>query len=182
MPKPKPCRPQGWTLALNRYEMHSGWLGTTSRSPAKHKRYHQHESQQWLHCAEGLLENRFEPLKAVVFEKLEAIVHAAALVELVKAFLRPSLHSSKGPITPETCNLLRVYPTQRRDKRGTRQGKAPMELWTGDACKADWGALCIQHTQETSPGPALTSSTPLAPVPHHHARTTPAQTPPGEAI
>src|SRR5215831_4231994 len=60
------------------------------QSPAKQKRYHQHESQQWLDFAEGLLDNQFEPLKVVVFEKLDAIVQASALVELVNAFIRPS--------------------------------------------------------------------------------------------
>jgi hypothetical protein len=43
---------------------------------AKHKRHHQYESQEWLDFAEGLLDNQFERLKALVFEKLDAIVQA----------------------------------------------------------------------------------------------------------
>src|SRR6266567_271860 len=65
-------------------------------SHAKQKRYHQHESQQWLDVAEGLLENQFAPLQAMVFEKLDAIVQASSLVELVNSFLRTYLNSSKA--------------------------------------------------------------------------------------
>ena len=152
------------------------------QSPAKQKRYHQHESQQWLDFAEGLLEHRFEPLKAVVFEKLDAIVQASSLVELVNSFIRPYLNSSKGQITQETLNLIMFYHNHRRYRSGKRQGKAPIELLTGEALEADWVALLLQHTQAASQGSSLTSSAPLALVPHHHEHTTPSQTPPGEAI
>jgi hypothetical protein len=43
------------------------------QSKAQQKRYHQHESQQWLDFSEGLLHTRFESFKALVFEKLDAI-------------------------------------------------------------------------------------------------------------
>jgi transposase len=152
------------------------------QSHAKQKRYHQHESQQWLDFAEGLLDNQFEPLKAVVFEKLDAIVQASSLVELVNSFIRPYLNSSKGQITQETLNLIMFYHNHRRYKSGKRQGKAPIELLTGEALEADWVALLIRHTQEVSQGPSLTSSAPLALVPHRHEHTTPSQTPPGQAI
>jgi len=152
------------------------------QSHAKQKRYHQHESQPWLDFAEGLLDNQFEPLKAVVFEKLEAIVQASSLVELVNSFIRPYLNSSKGHITQETLNLIMFYHNHRRYKSGKRQGKAPIELLTGEALEADWVALLIRHTQEVSQGPSLTSSAPLALVPHRHEHTTPSQTPPGQAI
>ena len=65
----------------------------SSQSSAKQKRSHQHERQQWLDFAEGLLENQFAPLQAVVFEKLDSIVHASSLVELVNSFIRPSLNT-----------------------------------------------------------------------------------------
>ena len=118
----------------------------------------------------------------MVFEKLETLVHASSLGELVNAFLRPSLHSAKGQITQETFNLIMFYPNHRRDKSGMRQGKAPMALLTGETLEADWGALFIQHAQETSHGPSLTSSSPLERVPHRPEHTTLAQTPPGQAI
>jgi hypothetical protein len=74
------------------------------------------------------------------------------------------------------------YHNHRRYKSGKRQGKAPIELLTGEALEADWGALLIQHVQETSPGPSLTASAPLALIPQRHEPTTPSQTPPGQAI
>ena len=61
------------------------WLGTTSisyQSQAKHKRYHQYENQQWPDFAEGLLDHQFEPLKVLVFEKLDSIIQASSLVEV----------------------------------------------------------------------------------------------------
>jgi hypothetical protein len=152
------------------------------QSHGKQKRYHQHESQQWLDFAEGLLDNQFELLKAVVFEKLDAIVQASSLVELVNSFIRPYLNSSKGQITQETLNLIMFYHNHRRYKSGKRQGKAPIELLTGEALEADWVTLLIQRLQEASQGPSLPSSAPLALVPHRHEHARPAQTPPGQEI
>jgi len=152
------------------------------QSQAKYKRYHQYEKQQWLDFAEGLLDHQFELLKALVFEKLDAIIQASSLVELVNSFIRPYLNSSKGQITQETLNLIMFYHNHRRYKSGKRQGKAPIELLTGEALEADWVALLIQHTQEASRGASLTSSAPLALVPHRHEHTTPAPMPPGQAI
>jgi len=152
------------------------------QSPAQQKRSHQHESQQGLDFAKGLLEHQVTPLQAVVLEKLEAIVHAASLVELVHSFIRPYRNSSKGQITQETLNLIMFYHNHRRYKSGKRQGKAPIELLTGEALDADWVALLIQHTQAASQGPSLTSSAQLALVPPPHEHTTPSQTPPGQAI
>jgi hypothetical protein len=151
------------------------------QSPTKQKHYHQHERQQWLDFAEGLLDNQFEPLKAVVFEKLETIVQASSLVELVNSFIRPYLNSSKGQITQETLNLIMFYHNHRRYKSGKRQGKAPIELLTGEALEADWVALLIQHVQATSHSPSLAASTPLALMPHRHEPTTPSPLPPGQA-
>jgi hypothetical protein len=152
------------------------------QSQAKQKRYHQHESQQWLDFAEGCLDNQFEPLKALVFEKLDAIVQASSLVELVNSFIRPYLNSSKGHITQETLNLIMFYHNHRRYKSGKRQGKAPIELLTGEALEADWVTLLIQHTQEASQSTSLASSLPLELVPQCHEHTTPSQTPLGPAI
>jgi hypothetical protein len=151
------------------------------QSHAKQKRAHQHASQQWMDFAEGLLENQFAPLKAVVFEKLDSIVQASSLGELVNSFIRPYLNSSKGQITQETLNLIMFYHNHRRYKSGKRQGKAPIELLTGEALEADWVALLIQHAQKTSQGPSLTSSAPRVLMPHSHEHTTPSQTPPSQA-
>jgi hypothetical protein len=152
------------------------------QSQAKHKRYHQYENQQWLDFAEGLLDHQFEPLQVLVFEKLDSIIQASSLVELVNSFIRPYLNSSKGQITQETLNLIMFYHNHRRYKSGKRQGKAPIELLTGEALEADWVALLIQYTQEASRGASLTSSSPLELGPHRHEHTTPAPMPPGQAI
>jgi hypothetical protein len=149
------------------------------QSSPKQKRYHQHESQQWLDFAEGLLDNQFALLKVLVFEKLDAIVQASSLVELVNSFIRPYLNSSKGQITQETLNLIMFYHNHRRYQSGKRQGKAPIELLTGEALEVDWIELLLQHTQGTSPAPSLTSSSPLALVSHDDEPTTSSQMPPG---
>jgi hypothetical protein len=149
------------------------------QSPPKQKRYHQHESQQWLNFAEGLLDNQFELLQVLVFEKLDAIVQASSLVELVNSFIRPYLNSSKGQITQETLNLIMFYHNHRRYKSGKRQGKAPIELLTGEALEVDWIELLLQPTQGTSHDPSLTSSSPLALVSHCDEPTTPSPMPPG---
>ncbi len=49
------------------------------QSRSKQKRHHQAEREEWLSFAEGLLGDDFEPLKALVFEKLETIVRASSL-------------------------------------------------------------------------------------------------------
>ena len=149
------------------------------QSSPKPKRYHQHESQQWLDFAEGLLDKQFALLKVLVFEKLDAIVQASSLVELVNSFIRPYLNSSKGQITQETLNLIMFYHNHRRYKSGKRQGKAPIELLTGEALEVDWIALLIQHTQGTSHDPSLTSSSPRALVSPSDEPTTLSQIPPG---
>src|SRR6266581_8019010 len=152
------------------------------QSGAKPKRSHQKERDFWLACAEGLLGNEFDTLKALVFDKLDSIVRASSLVEMVHALMRPSLNRCQGPITQETLNLIMVYHNHRRYKSGKRQGKAPIELLTGEALKADWVELLLQHTQETSPCPSLPSSAPLTLVPHGHEHPTSSQTPPGQAL
>jgi hypothetical protein len=149
---------------------------------AKHKRYHHYESQQWLDFAEGLLDHQFERLKALVFDKLDSVVQASSLVELINSFIRPYLNSSKGQITQETLNLIMFYHNHRRYKSGKRQGKAPIELLTGEALEADWVELLLQHTQEASRGASLTSSSPLALVLPGHEHPTPSQTPPDQAL
>src|SRR5438128_10141133 len=74
------------------------------------------------------------------------------------------------------------YHNHRRYKSGKRQGKAPIELLTGEALEADWVELLLQHTQETSSCPSLISSAPPTLVPHGHEHTTSSQTPPGQAL
>src|SRR5256712_1633367 len=127
------------------------------QSGAKPKRSHQKERDFWLACAAGLLGNAFATLKALVFDKLDSIVRASSLVEMVNALLRPYLNSCKGQITQEALNLIMFYHNHRRYKSGKRQGKAPIELLTGKPMEAPWWELLRQqvHTEQgvTAPGP-----------------------------
>src|SRR6266404_1219798 len=102
------------------------WLGTITIFPINlmvKKHAHQQQSQQGLDFAEGLLDDQFEPRKVLVFEKLDTVVKASSLVEMVNSLLRPYLNSSKGQITQETLNLIMFYNNHRRYKGGRRQGK-----------------------------------------------------------
>jgi hypothetical protein len=129
------------------------------QSGAKQKGYHQKERDFWLACAQGLLGNEFDTLKALVFDKLDTIVRASSLVEMVNALIRPYLNSCKGQITQETLNLIMFYQNHRRYKSGKRQGKAPMELLTGKPLEAPWWELLLQqiNTEQglTAPGTML---------------------------
>ena len=111
------------------------------QSRAKQKSYHQRERDFWLACAEGLLGDAFTPLKALVVDQLDSIVRASSLVEMVNGLIRPSLNSCKGQITQETLNLIMFYHNHRRYKSGKRQGKAPIELLTGEPLAMPWWEL-----------------------------------------
>lgn len=112
---------------------------------AKPKRYHQRERDFWLACAEGLLGDEFSTFKGLVFDKLDAIVRASSLVEMVNSLLRPYLNSCKGQITQEALNLIMFYHNHRRYKSGKRQGKAPIELLTGKSLETPWWELLRQQ-------------------------------------
>jgi hypothetical protein len=123
---------------------------------AKQKAYHQRERDFWLACAEGLLGDAFDTLKALVFDQLDSIVRASSLVEMVNSLIRPYLNSCKGHITQETLNLIMFYHNHRRYKSGKRQGKAPLELLIGKPLEAPWWELLLQqvNTEQgvTDPG------------------------------
>jgi hypothetical protein len=158
---------------------HHNHLSYQSHGQKKHA--HQQQSQQWLDFAEGLLDDQFEPRKVLVFEKLDTVVKASSLVEMVNSLLRPYLNSSKGQITQETLNLIMFYHNHRRYKGGRRQGKAPIELLTGEALQGDWVDLLMQHKREASTKACETSSPALELVPNPHGPTSPPQTAPDQA-
>jgi hypothetical protein len=158
---------------------HHNHLSYQSHGQKKHA--HQQQSQQWLDFAEGLLDDQFAPRKVLVFEKLDTVVKASSLVEMVNSLLRPYLNSSKGQITQETLNLIMFYHNHRRYKGGRRQGKAPIELLTGEALQGDWVDLLMQHKREASPKACETSSPALELVPNPHGPTSPPQTAPDQA-
>ena len=136
-----------------------------SQSGAKQKGYHHRERDLWLACADGLLDDAFDTLKALVFDKLDSIVRASSLVEMVNSLLRPYLNSCKGQITQEALNLIMFYHNHRRYKSGKRQGKAPIELLTGKPLEAPWWELLRQQLN-TEQGVTDHSTLPLRPSLH----------------
>jgi hypothetical protein len=153
-------------------------------SGAKQKRSHQRERDCWLACAAGLLDDAFDTLKTLVFDKLDAIIRASSLVEMVNALIRPYLNSCKGQLTQETLNLIMFYHNHRRYKSGKRQGKAPMELLTGKPLEAPWWELLLQQVkpeQGVTRG-ALPSRAPLHLVVNNDVQTAPQVVAPGQAI
>jgi hypothetical protein len=155
------------------------------QSPAKQKRAHQREQAFWLACAEGLVGDAFDTLKALVFDQLDSIVRASSLVEMVNGLIRPYLNSCKGQITQETLNLIMFYHNHRRYKSGKRQGKAPIELLTGTPLAAPWWELLLQQVPPaqgvTAHGTPLASS-PLQLVVNNDGGTHRQTMPPGPAI
>jgi hypothetical protein len=152
------------------------------QSKSRQKAYHQRERDFCLACAEGLLGDAFAPLKTWVFDKLDSIVRASSLVEMVTALIRPYLNSCKGQITQETFHLIMFYHNHRRYKSGKRQGKAPIALLTGKPLEAPWWELFLQQVQAAQgvTQTALPARPPLRLVPHtdgqaHQPAMTPSQ-------
>ena len=152
------------------------------QSHGKKKHYHQRESEYWLNFSEGLLDERFDALKSLVFENLDSIVKASSLVEMVNSLIRPYLNSSKGQMTQETLNLIMFYHNHRRYKGGRRQGKAPIELLTGETLQGDWIDLLIQHKREADAKARGVSSPTLELVPRHPGQTAPPEIPSDQAV
>jgi hypothetical protein len=118
----------------------------------------------------------------LVFEKLGSIVKASSLVEMVNSLIRPYLNSSKGQITQETLNLIMFYHNHHRYKSGRRQGKAPIELLTGEALQGNWVDLLIQHKREADANAHGASSPVLEVIPSHQGQTTPSEISPDQAL
>jgi hypothetical protein len=151
---------------------------------SKKKGYQQRERDFWLACADGLLGDAFDTLKVLVFDKLDSIVRASSLVEMVNALIRPYLHSCKGQITQEALNLIMFYHNHRRYKSGKRQGKAPLELLTGKPLEAPWWEILLQQVkpeQGVTSG-ALPARPPLHLVVNHAGQTAQQAMPPGQTI
>lgn len=143
------------------------------QSKAKQRSYHQLERDFYLACADGLLDDTFDTLKIVVFDKLDSIVRASSLVEMVNSLIRPYLGSCKGQITQETLNLIMFYHNHRRYKSGRRKGKAPIELLTGKPLEAPWWELLRQQikTEPNVTNGDLTSKMPFHLVVSHDEQT-----------
>jgi hypothetical protein len=155
------------------------------QSQSKQQRDHHRERQEWWACAEGLLGEAFDTLKALVFDKLDSIVRASSLVEMVHALIRPSLKSCKGHITQETFNLIMVYQHHRRDKSGKREGKAPLALLAGESFEAAWWELVLQQVtreEDATDNGVLPSRPPLQLMVNNGGRTDRQAIAPGQAL
>ena len=141
---------------------------------SKTKGYHQRERDFWRACAAGLLGDAFDTLNALVVDKLDSIIRASSLVEMVNGLIRPYLNSCKGQITQETLNLIMFYHNHRRYKSGKRQGKAPMELLTGEPVATPWWELlrCQLTTEQgVTDSHSMPARPPLHLVPLHTGAT-----------
>ena len=147
------------------------------QSHGKKKSYHRRERDDWLTFSEGLLDDQFDEFKSLVFEKLDSIVKASSLVEMVNSLIRPYLNNSKGQITQETLNLIMFYHNHRRYKGGKRQGQAPLELLTGEALEGDWIDQLMQHKRGASVNVSGTSRPVLELVPIQHGQPVSSETP-----
>ena len=155
------------------------------QAPTKPKRYHHSERELWLACAEGLLGDDFDTLKILVFDKLDSIVRASSLVEMVNGLIRPSLNSCKGQITQEALNLIMFYHNHRRYKSGKRKGQAPLELLTGKSLEAEWWALLLQQVtreEAATDNGALSSRPPLHLMVNNGGHTDRQAIAPGQAL
>ena len=152
------------------------------QSYGKQKYYHKRESQQWLDFSQGLLDDQCDSLKELVFDKLDAIVKASSLVEMVNSLIRPYLNSCRGQITQETLNLIMFYHNHRRYKGGKRKGKAPIELLTGETLECDWVDLLIQHKQKAALEASVAPTPSLELVPSGQGHTRQADTPADQVV
>ncbi|MGK5094303.1 hypothetical protein WDW89_20090 [Deltaproteobacteria bacterium TL4] len=114
------------------------------QSKSRQRRYHQNERDFWLDIAEGVLNKDLQNAKTLVFDKLDSIVQASSLIEMVNSIIRPYLNNSKGQITQEALNLIMFYHNHRPYKSGKRKGNAPIELLTGEKLTDHWCDLLIQ--------------------------------------
>lgn len=109
--------------------------------------YLKDERDSLLSWAEPIIGTTFEEAQSIIieaFERLDSMVRASSLVEMVNGQIRPYLNSCKGQITQETLNLIMFYHNHRRYKDGKRQGKAPIEILTGQTLNKHWVELLFE--------------------------------------
>lgn len=92
----------------------------------------------YIEQSNQILGDRYEDIKAKVFDELDNIIQASSMVENINSILRPYLDRSKNQVTQEFLNLFAFYHNHRRFVDGKRKGKTPMEILTGKKQKKDW--------------------------------------------
>lgn len=102
------------------------------------KNYHVDEYKFWLEVILSILPEEAENQVEQAFEMFNGMVRTSSLIEMVNSQIRPYLNSCKGQITQEMLNLIMFYHNHHLYKSGKRQGKAPIELLTGNALTGTW--------------------------------------------
>lgn len=100
-----------------------------------------------LEYAHVLAQENYNDLKEYVFRCLDNITRASSLVETVNSLIRPYLNTCKGQITQEMLNLIMFYHNYRRFNHGKRQGKAPIEILTGQELEKHWVDILIEKVE-----------------------------------
>ena len=118
----------------------------------RQKKYLQQMRDFNLECAQILAQENYKELKEYVFRCLDTIIRASSLVEAVNSLIRPYLNTCKGQITQEMLNLIMFYHNHRKFNHGKRQGKAPVEILTGQELKKHWVDLLIEKAEDTEQG------------------------------
>jgi len=120
------------------------------QNPGKfQKKYLQDMRDFNLECAQILAQENYNDLKEYVFRCLDTINRASSLVETVNSLIRPYLNACKGQITQEMLNLIMFYHNYRRFNHGRRQGKAPIEILTGQELEKHWLDILIEKVENS---------------------------------
>ncbi len=104
----------------------------------KRKREAKEKRLFYFEYSKQILGDRYEDIKAKVFDELENIIQASSMVECINSILRPYLDRSRNQVTQEFLNLFAFYHNHRRFLDGKRKGKTPMEILTGRKREKDW--------------------------------------------
>jgi hypothetical protein len=118
----------------------------------RQKKYLQQMRDFNLECAQILAQENYKELKEYVFRSLDTIIRASSLVEAVNSLIRPYLNTCKGQITQEMLNLIMFYHNHRKFNHGKRQGKAPIEILTGQELEKHWVDLLIEKAEGSKQG------------------------------
>lgn len=134
-----------WQWEKKSYQTHSPKVGARAKQEATAAR----ELLEEYYLQSALLEgdSQFESTKQKVFSLLNEIVQASSLVETFNSILRPFINSAKGQVSQEMLNLVMFYHNHRIFKRGKRQGKAPIEILTGQKLQKSWIDLLMDKVQ-----------------------------------
>lgn len=125
-----------WQWDKKSYQTHSPKVQQRAKQEALAAKQLLEEHYQQLAGGEGF--SQFEAIRQDVFLVLNEIVQASSLVETFNSILKPFINNARGQVTQELLNLVKFHHNHRVFKRGKRQGKAPIELLTGQSLEKSW--------------------------------------------